>query len=120
MHFDLQRLSAIFEHIPHFTIYKKRLKRLIENRHFGRREVIEIDDLLDDLIALSTRSNLIRSRDRLQSDIAGRLGNFIIDEKQIEFGEQFNSALINQSVQGNSVHAFFMSILLKLDKRLRH
>ena len=119
-HFDLQRLSAIFEHIPHYTIYKKRLKRLVENRHFGRREVLEILDLLDDLIALSTRSNLVKAKERLVGDIGGRLGAFLFHKGKLEFGEKVNQTLINQSITGNSVHAFFMTVLLKLDGRLRN
>jgi len=118
-HFDLQRLSSSFDHIPHYAIYKKRLKRLVESRHFGRRECIEIFHLLDDMISLSTRVNLTEAKRLLISDIGGRVGAFEIEKNQIIFGEQINHNLLTQSLQGNSTHAFFLKVLLKLHHRLR-
>jgi hypothetical protein len=119
-HFDISRLNSSFEHIPHYAIYRKRFKRLVDNRHFGRRESIEIFDLLDDLIALSTKENLEKAKNMLMSDIAGRLGTFHIHENKLVFEGQFNQNLVNQSIQGNSAHAFFMKVLLILNKRLRY
>ena len=119
-HFDIPRLNSSFEHAPHYIIYRKRLKRLVESRDFGRRERIQIFDLLEDLIAFLTKNNLARAKELLISDIGGRVGSFRIENDEFIFKNITNENLLNQSLLGNSVHAFFMKVLIMLHKRMAH
>ena len=57
-HVDLTRLNLAFEHVPHYSIYRRRIRTLLGERAFSHRSLKELLQLLNDLVALCTRDNL--------------------------------------------------------------
>ena len=118
-HIDLQRLNSAFDHVPHFSIYRRRIRNLVSEKIYGRRELQDVLQLSQDLISLSTKENLEKSFDLLKQDLSGRMGAFELRPNEILFEGRLNENLIQQAILGHSTIAFCLHILLKLDDRIR-
>ena len=118
-HVDLQRLNSAFDHVPHFAIYRRRIRNLVSEKFYGRRELQDVLQLTQDLISLSTKDNLEKSFDLLKQDLAGRMGAFEIRPDELVFEGRLNENLIQQAILGHSAIAFSLHTLLKLDDRIR-
>jgi hypothetical protein len=118
-HIDLQKLNSVFEHVPHFGIYRRRIRNLVSETHYGRRELQDVLQLTQDLISLSTRTNLEVSFDLLKKDLSGRIGEFELRPDEIIFEGRVVENLVQQAIAGHSLIAFNLHVLLRLDDRIR-
>lgn len=118
-HIDINRLNTAFEHVPHYNIYRRRIRNLLGEKNLTRRGVADLFQLIDDLIRLCTRENLEIAFDLLKDDLCGRMGAFELTPDLVRFSGKRNENLIQQAFMGHSAMAFVLNILLTLDLRLR-
>lgn len=116
---DVARLNRIFEHIPHYSVYRGRIRGLLEKGRFGHRELEDLLQWIDDMLALSSRGRLEQAFERLKHDIEGRMGVFEVHQDALVFGSHCRKNLLELATLGNSSHAFFLTLLLRIDHCLK-
>jgi len=112
-HVDLKRLSIAFDHLTHYRIYRKRVQGLL-NKAFGQRDLELLQGFLREMMALSNREGLQTSYEKLHHDMKGRMGEFSLNEKGLEFKGKLNEPLVQQSLLGHSSMAFCLFVLKEL------
>ncbi len=116
---DLSRLRGVFDHLPHYDIYRQRIRRHLDKSGYGKGDQEDILLLLEDIVSLCTRANLEECYDKLKLDLSGRMGAFELGPEEITFEKRFNEEVIKKSMSGVTSSSFMFNLLIKLDDRLR-